>query len=130
AHDPVDKEQEEDHEEPRCDRRHKHRQLEDGVGGRGNRSEDAGRAHIQAFRLAVVLSAAPAASVSRLIRCVRSGPKRPFAPTPRTTWQFTHAVGAKTSRPLATDVSSMATFRCVATQRSHWSRGSTPTRSG
>src|SRR6185503_3277545 len=128
AHDRVDQQAEDDREDTRCHRQHEHRQLEDGVGGRGHRSEDAGRAHIQAFRLSVVLSAAPAASASRLIRCVRSGPKRPFAPTPRTTWQFTHAVDAKTSRPLATDVSSMATSRCVATQRSHWSRGSTTTR--
>ena len=50
---------------------------------------------IQAFRLSAVLGIAPEASVSRLIKCVRSGPYRPLATVPATVWQLMHACCSK-----------------------------------
>jgi C4-dicarboxylate-specific signal transduction histidine kinase len=49
-----------------------------------------------------VLSIAPEASVARLMRCVRSGPKRPVAAVPETVWQFMHACLSKTFLAAAT----------------------------
>ena len=46
-----------------------------------------------------VFSAAPEAMVARLIKCVRSGPKRPFAGVPATVWQFMQALLSKTCLP-------------------------------
>ena len=37
--------------------------------------------------------------MSRLIRCVRSGPNRPLAAVPATAWQLMQAVVSKTCRP-------------------------------
>ena len=50
---------------------------------------------IQSRSISGVLRDAPAAIVSRLIRCVRSGPKRPLAVVPDTVWQLTHAVDSR-----------------------------------
>ena len=52
-------------------------------------------------RFSVVFAAAPDAIVSRLIRCVRSGPKRPLAAVPPIAWQLMQAVVSKTRRPAA-----------------------------
>ena len=37
--------------------------------------------------------------MARLIKCVRSGPKRPFAGVPATAWQFMQALLSKTRLP-------------------------------
>ena len=46
-----------------------------------------------------VLSAAPEAIVSLLIRCVRSGPNCPFPAMPDTLWQPRHGLVSKTILP-------------------------------
>ena len=43
----------------------------------------------------------PEASVSRLIRCVRSGPYVPRAGVPRTAWQLTHDCARNAALPVA-----------------------------
>ena len=54
---------------------------------------------IHSRRLSGVFWAAPEAIVSRLIRCVRSGPKRPLATVPATAWQLMQAVVSNTRFP-------------------------------
>src|SRR6516162_11238617 len=44
---------------------------------------------------------APAAIVARLIKCVRIGPKRPFAAVPAIVWQFMQALPSNTRLPAA-----------------------------
>src|SRR5262245_61996557 len=51
---------------------------------------------IHSRRFWAVLAAAPDAMVARLIKCPRSGPKRPLAAVPLMVWQFMHAVVSKT----------------------------------
>ena len=55
---------------------------------------------IQSRSVSCVLAAAPEASVSRVMKCVRSGPKRPFAFVPAMVWQLTHAVDSKDALPV------------------------------
>src|SRR6516225_3404038 len=54
---------------------------------------------IHCLRFSRVVGNAPEASVSRLAMCVKSGPKRPFAPVPAIVWQFMHALCSKTVFP-------------------------------
>src|SRR5215831_16424067 len=79
-------------------------------------------------RFSGVFATAPAASVSRLIRWVKSGPKRPFATVPPTAWQLMHAVVSKTLRPSATVGSAPAGRDCAWIHWSNCWRDSTYTR--
>ena len=71
----------------------------------------------------------PAASVSRLIRCVRSGPNFPWAVVPLMVWQLTHDVAKNTSRPACTCASATAGCCCAATHLAKSSGSCTMTRS-
>src|SRR5271169_6006881 len=84
---------------------------------------------IHRCRFSGVLVAAPDARVSRLIRCVRSGPNLPLAFVPATVWQLTHAVDSKMRRPCATESNSAAGCFWLATHLLKSSRDSTTTRS-
>jgi hypothetical protein len=83
---------------------------------------------IQRRRLSWVFSAAPAAIVARLIKCVRSGPKRPFAGVPATAWQFMQALLSNTRRPASAPSSSTAGFCWERTQAAKSAGPSTETR--
>src|SRR5262245_129377 len=75
-----------------------------------------------------VFGAAPEPSVSRLIKCVRSGPNVPLADVPWTAWQLTHDVEKKRSRPADPCGSSAAGLRWDATQLANSSGGCAMTR--
>ena len=63
---------------------------------------------IHCRRFAGVFGTAPEAIVSRLIRWVRSGPKRPSATVPATVWQLMQAVVSKIFCPADTASSACA----------------------
>ena len=59
-----------------------------------------------------MFGAAPDASVSRLMRWVRSGPKMPVPTVPPTAWQLMQDVVSKTRRPSATLATCADGWRC------------------
>src|SRR3989442_11829701 len=81
-----------------------------------------------AVRASTVFGSMPAASVRRLPKVVRSGPRAP-ADTPRIVWHPTHALCVKIALPSAASPDgSPGAALCAATQRSNASGASTMTR--
>src|SRR6267143_5552954 len=81
-----------------------------------------------AVTTSTVFGSMPAASVRRLPKVVRSGPRAPVD-TPRIVWHPTHALRVKMALPsAASPADSPGTAFCAATQRSNASDASTMTR--
>src|SRR3989449_11376816 len=81
-----------------------------------------------AVTASTVFGSRPAASVRRLPKVVRSGPRAPVD-TPRIVWHPTHALRVKIALPsAASPADSPGTAFCAATQRSNASDASTMTR--
>ena len=76
-------------------------------------------------RFSGVFGTAPEAIVSRLIRCVRSGPKRPSATVPVTVWQLMQAVVSKILPPLGCRVTQLRrlTLLLESSGRTHRASG-------